>query len=64
MLEYLVLRLLYSKVVIQYTWLGVVCADVGISSSKLLYSKVVIQYTWLGVVCADVGISSYKVVIL
>ena len=59
MLEYLVLRLLYSKVVIQYTWLGVVCADDGISSSK-----VVIQYTWLEVVCADVGISSYKVVIL
>ena len=58
MLEYLVLRLLYSKVVIQYTWLGVVCADVGISD------KVVIQYTWLGVVCADVGISSSKVVIL
>ena len=59
MLEYLVLGLLYSKVVIQYTWLGVVCADDEISSSK-----VVIQYTCLGVVCADVGISSYKVVIL
>ena len=57
MLEYLVLRLLYSKVVIQYTWLGVVCADVG-------SSKIVIQYTWLEVVCADVGISSSKVVIL
>ena len=40
MLEYIVLRLLYSKVVIQYTCLGVVCADVGLSRSK-----VVIQYT-------------------
>ena len=59
MLDYLVLRLLYSKVVIQYTWLEVVCADDGISSSK-----VVIQYTWLEVVCADVGLSRSKVVIL
>ena len=44
MLEYLVLSCYVhmitddgiSKVVIQYTWLGVVCADVGISSSKVV----------------------------